>query len=64
VPALLQFQVREAVEEGEGLEISLFGLFHYGIELSCHAFEAQGGQLVLESVELGQRVFLLLTKAS
>jgi hypothetical protein len=43
VPALLQFQVREAVEDGEGIEIGLFGLCHYGIELPGHAFKAQGG---------------------
>jgi hypothetical protein len=64
VPALLQFQVREAVEAGAGIKRGLWGLCHHGVELLGHACKAQGGQLVLEAVELGRRVFLLLTKAS
>jgi hypothetical protein len=64
VPALLQFNVGKLMQGSAESPIRLLGLVDHGVEWLGHALEAPRGPLVLEAVECGPGVFLLITKAS
>jgi hypothetical protein len=59
VKALLAFDVSEAAERGEGIEIVLGGVLYDVVEVIGHAFEAAVNEFVFELL-LGRHGFLLL----
>jgi hypothetical protein len=59
VQALLAFDVSEAAERGEEIEIVLGGVLHDLVKVIGHAFEAEVNECVFELL-LGRHGFLLL----